>query len=767
MYSKGFAAEETGAAFARAAELAAKADDFSARFAAAHGQWTLSLVRGELKSAREPALAFLREAEGLGRFVEAGVATRGLAIISYGLGEFAEARIHCERALAACNPERDREARERFSEDTSVIAMSWLGVTMWQLGEVDRARELVEMANRRAAELGHVPSMAHPLQALFFLEFLRGDAAAALAAAEALKVLGREHGMPHWSAAAEGYVGRARGRLTDPAAGAPELERAIAHLGEQGGGWFSIALLAELEFRTHNLDSAFAHIDETLDLARQAERRSDLAFTYLLHGEMLLGRDPANPARAEEAFQTAIAVAQEQSARSWGLRAALSLAKLYQSIGRPAEAHAVLLPALQGFEPTPEMGEIGEAQALLAVLAETDDVKAVETQRRRRLHLQTAYGQAMMWAKGFAAEETQAAFSRATKLAVKTDDFTERFSAAHFQWTLHFLRGELRSARALEASFLKEAEDMGRVVEAGVARRGLALACYQAGDFHEARTHCERALEACGPDHERETQERFHDATGSIVVSVLAVTMWQLGEVERARELIDQARQRARDLGHGPSMTHPLYWRSHLEILRGDANAALAAAEALADLGLERGMPFWRTLGEMTAGWARGRLHDAEQGAADLRRALAERVDQGARVDGWLHTLLLAELEAQTLGAERALARIEEAKALASQLENRCNLAFPHLLRGQLLFKRDPANGAPAEEAFETALAIAKQQGARSWGLRAAFALAKLYQSTGRPADAHAVLAPALEGFALTPEMPEIAEAQALVSQLA
>ena len=50
---------------------------------------------------------------------------------------------------------------------------------------------------------------------------------------------------------------------------------------------------------------------------------------------------------------------------------------------------------------------------------------------------------------------------------------------------------------------------MGRVVEAGVARRGLALACYLAGDFHEARTDCERALEACGPDDERETRSCF------------------------------------------------------------------------------------------------------------------------------------------------------------------------------------------------------------------------------------------------------------------
>ncbi len=361
MYSKGFAAEETKAAFARATELAANTGDFSERFAAAHGQWTSALVRGELRSARELASAFLQEAESLGRFAEIGVVSRGLAIISYGLGEFAEARIHCERALAAGDPERDRESRERFSEDTGLTAMSWLAVTMWQLGEVDRARELIEAVNRRAAELGHAPSMAHPLQAKFFLEMQRGDAAAALTAAEALELLGREHGMPHWRAAAEQFVGWARGRLSDPAA----RLAALAEQGMESGGWFPEALLAELEFRTQRHDSAFARIDEALALAGRTERHSDLPFAYLLRGEILLRRDPANSAPAEEAFQTAIAVAKQQGARSWGLRAALALAKLYQSTGRPADAHAVLARALEGFSPTPEMPEIAEAISLI------------------------------------------------------------------------------------------------------------------------------------------------------------------------------------------------------------------------------------------------------------------------------------------------------------------------------------------------------------------------------------------------------------------
>jgi hypothetical protein len=83
-----------------------------------------------------------------------------------------------------------------------------------------------------------------------------------------------------------------------------------------------------------------------------------------------------------------------------------------------------------------------------------------------------------------------------------------------------------------------------------------------------------------------------------------------------------------------------------------------------------------------------------------------------------------------------------------------------------MLLKRDPADPAPAEEALLTAIAISKQQSTRSFELRAALSLARLYQSTGRPVDGHAVLAPALEGFAPTPEMPEIAEAKELLAML-
>jgi predicted ATPase len=185
------------------------------------------------------------------------------------------------------------------------------------------------------------------------------------------------------------------------------------------------------------------------------------AFEAELHrarGDALLIRDPANSARAGEAFLTAIAIAKQQTTRSFELRAALSLARLYQSTGRPVEARAVLAPALEGFTPTPEMPEIAEAQALLAALAEIDEVKNAETSRQRRLQLQTSYSKALMWSQGYGSEEAKAAFARALELAKGVDKAAERFEAYYGLCVGSLMRGELRSARETAETFLRETE---------------------------------------------------------------------------------------------------------------------------------------------------------------------------------------------------------------------------------------------------------------------------------------------------------------------
>ena len=136
----------------------------------------------------------------------------------------------------------------------------------------------------------------------------------------------------------------------------------------------------------------------------------------------------------------------------------------------------------------------------------------------------------------------------------------------------------------------------------------------------------------------------------------------------------------------------------------------------------------------------------------------------------WLDGLLkivFAEIETGQGDPERGIAVLDEALATADGAGYRAFSAELHRVRGDILLKSDRANTPPAEEAFHSAIAVAREQGTRSFELRAALSLAKLYQSTGRPANADAVLVPALEGFAPTPEMPEIARAQALMERLA
>ena len=275
-------------------------------------------------------------------------------------------------------------------------------------------------------------------------------------------------------------------------------------------GLFKIAL-AEAEARVGDSGRAVAILDEGLATCDRTGHRAFEAELHRRRGELLLERDPADAAAAEEAFQSAIAVAHEQSARSFGLRAALSLAKLYQSTARRADAHSVLAPALEGFSPTAEMPEIAEAQTLLAALAKTGEIKLAEAQRQRRGRLQAAYGNALIAARGFGAPETTEAFARARKSAYGEKDAPERLAADFGLWAGSYTRGELPSMRANAAAFLADVEGRPDSPEAGVAHRVQGITHWFAGEFHVARDHLERALARFQPGRDDDLAYRFGD----------------------------------------------------------------------------------------------------------------------------------------------------------------------------------------------------------------------------------------------------------------
>jgi predicted ATPase len=543
------------------------------------------------------------------------------------------------------------------------------------------------------------------------------------------------------------------------------MRRAVDELRRQNvllcDGLLKIAL-AEAEARAGDPDRAVPLVDEGLATAERTGYRAFEAELHRVRGEILLKRDPSTPAPAEYAFLTAITVSKQQGTRSFGLRAALALAKLYQSTTRPVLAHATLAPALEGFSSTPEMPEIAEAETLLAALGETDEVKAAIAQRQRRFDLQTSYSQALLWAKGFASEETMAAFARAGEFAGPAENAAARFGTYDAQCLRSFMRGEYRQAREIAETFVREAEAGGRGAEAGAARRMLGLICLYQGDLKAAKAALERASSDFVPERNKEAQ--FWGPAGDVTASAfLALTEWHLGEVERARQHIQQAIRRADELGDVTTIATALFFRTILESRRDDVCATRFAADALLKLSEEYGMKTYSDEGRVYANWARGRVLDPGVGANAAMQALTAYLAPGNKADAPSLHGSLAELEAMTGEPAAALARIDRGLAIAEETGEHFTDAYLHRLRGEILLKRDPTDPSPAEDAYRTAIAIAKKQAARGYELLASLALAKLYQSTGRPAEAHAVLAPAIEGFSPTPEMPEIAEAQALL----
>jgi predicted ATPase len=766
MFSRGYGADESKDAFIRARELAAAIDNPTERFTIYYGLWLGNIVRGEFGSAREIAETFLHEAERGAWPTECGVGRHLLGFTCLFQGDFIEAQTNLVEALGIFDPEREREARFRLGQATGAAARAQLAHTKWQLGEVGPVRALIEEAVAHAIETAHVPTLALTYVHKALFEIVRGDAGAARRDAEIIVELSQENAMTLFRAWGALQSAWASARLDGRETGATSLGHTLAAFTDQGTKFtvpFFQGLLAEIEAQDDPAE-ALIRIDQALALAAGTGEHWSDAFLHRLRGEILLKRDPANTVPAEEALLTAITIAQQQKARSFELRAALSLAKLYHSMDRPADAHALLASALKGFSPTPEFPEIEQAQVLLAALAETEEVKNATASRQRRLKLQTNLGKALMFSRGFGAEESKAAFIRARELAAAIDN-PERFAIYYGLWNNNLARGELAFAREIAETFLHEAERGARTTECGFSRRLLGTACLWQGDLIEAQSNFVEALSICDTERDREAMFRFGQDTGAAARACLANTKWQLGQVGPARPLIEEAVAHAIATGHVPTLVNTYFYKAHFETVRSDAGATRRAAEIVVELSQENALTFFAAYGALQSAWASTRLDGREAGAMRLRQALAAVTEQGNKLWVPFYRGLLAEIEAHR-DAEEALTRIDEALALAGETGERWSDALLHRLRGEILLQRDPASTAPAN-AFLTAIAIAQQQKARSFELRAALSLAKLYQSMDRPADAHAVLASALKGFSPTPEFREIAEAQTLLTALA
>ena len=138
--------------------------------------------------------------------------------------------------------------------------------------------------------------------------------------------------------------------------------------GAQSGRTLILTLLADVHLRRGTWEEGLSAVDEALTIIANTGERLCEAELHRLRGELLLARSPDDPTAAESCFHEAIEIARQQSARSWELRAATSLARLCQSQGRREQARTVLGPVLAWFREGRDTRDLREAQALLDAL---------------------------------------------------------------------------------------------------------------------------------------------------------------------------------------------------------------------------------------------------------------------------------------------------------------------------------------------------------------------------------------------------------------
>jgi predicted ATPase len=322
-----------------------------------------------------------------------------------------------------------------------------------------------------------------------------------------------------------------------------------------------------------------------------------------------------------------------------------------------------------------------------------------------RVKLQSNYAQAVLWSKGFAAEETRSAFERTGDLATRAELPAERFPTLFGQYLWSLLHGDIRSARQVAERFLEEAKAQRLPTETGVGHRLLRLTCTNCGHLAEARKQLELAIEGYVRERDGEASQRFALDTGIAARIYLALASWLVADFQRATQLIEEALGLGGDTGHLPDVIHALWYKTYISCLRNDPQAAASDAKNLLTISRQHGVELFVLLGSVALAWAQGRLGDARAGADNLRTSLADYTGQGNRLFVTTFLALLADLEAAAGDFEHASVLIDESLAIAQDGGQNYTDAFLHRLRGEILLKRNPADPARAEEAYQAAIA--------------------------------------------------------------
>jgi predicted ATPase len=209
-----------------------------------------------------------------------------------------------------------------------------------------------------------------------------------------------------------------------------------------------------------------------------------------------------------------------------------------------------------------------------------------------------------------------------------------------------------------------------------------------------------------------------------------------------------------------------LFYVAFIHCFHRDAHATQERAEAAIALASEQGFPQWLTAGRILRGWALAMQGQGEEGMAQIRQALATWRAMGAGMAVSHYLVLLAEVHGHAGQAEEGGRLLDEALVHVDSTGERHFAAEVYWLKGELLLRQANLDEVQAETCLRQALDTARHQQAKSWELRAAMSLARLWQRQGKRAEAGELLAPVYAWFTEGFDTADLQEAKALLEEL-
>jgi predicted ATPase len=279
-------------------------------------------------------------------------------------GDLVDGKEHYDRALAIYDPAEHRPLTTRSGRDIGVTLLSFRSSCVWQLGYPAASRNDAERAVKNAREMGHATTLMYALSRAATSHTFCGNYAAAHAQVDELIALADEKGKA-LGTLVRGRLFALTGRASDAVraitSGIASLRSTGATLYEPWNLWHLAAAYAELG----QPDDARRCIDDAIDKVERSKEKWCEAELHRIAGEIALKSLAPDPEKAEAYFERALAVARQQQTKSWELRAAMSMARLWCDQGKRDEARDLIAPVYGWFTEGFDTLDLKEAKALL------------------------------------------------------------------------------------------------------------------------------------------------------------------------------------------------------------------------------------------------------------------------------------------------------------------------------------------------------------------------------------------------------------------